>query len=126
MSASNPQSHFAEVQFKLPLKRSFTYSYPAALQANISIGARIEAPFRGRGRMTGIVTALHNIRPEFQTKEIEKLVDDFDLIPTELISLANWMSEYYLCSVGEALLLMTPHGRRLSKKLKEILARHGS
>lgn len=104
---------FVELVFDTPLRRSFTYKN--TLSASLAIGARVLAPF-GRRAMTGCVVAktVLDTKPEYEIKQIEKILDEKPLLSEELLSLAQWMANLYLCSLGEAIFLMLPCGKKES------------
>lgn len=101
---------FAELVFNRPLNRSFTYRIPE--DVNCEKGMRVTAPFHGR-TLTGFVIETHERTPEgFSAKDIRRVVDKEQVFTQQQIDLARWMSSLYFCSIGEALSLMIPGGRR--------------
>jgi primosomal protein N' (replication factor Y) len=105
-------SSFVEVLLDLPLKQSFTYSVPEALQPSMLFGRRVVVPF-GKREMTGyVVKDLDEFTASYTVKSIKRVIDDGPLFTPMLLDLAHWMSRLYLCSQGEALSVMIPGGRR--------------
>ncbi len=106
---------YIEVVFNIPLDRSFTYSCKS--EADVLTGRRIVADF-GRRQMTGMVISECNEVPDvdFEIKEIRKTVDEKPLFGEGEIALAGWISEMYQCSIGEALSLMLPGGKKESSE----------
>lgn len=93
---------FAEIILPLNIKGTFTYKIPNDLQPFISLGMRVLVPFGGRKIYTGIVANIHNQQPElFVPKEIVNILDDTPILPLEQLRFWNWLSEYYLCNIGE-------------------------
>jgi len=41
-------------------------------------------------------------------KPIEEILDSEPILPRDLVNLANWLADYYHCSVGKALFAMLP------------------
>ncbi len=107
---------YLEVVFNLPLCQSFTYSVPFPEREDYE-GLRVEV-FFGRRKMTGFCVSSSSELPDdlpFPAegiKEIRRVIDKEPLFGTGEISLARWISDYYLCSAGEALSAMLPSGRR--------------
>ena len=94
--------HYAQIVLPLNLKGSFTYKVPEELQSEIQVGMRVLVPFGGKKIYTGIVFELHDDAPEtFVAKEVISLLDDQPIVPQEQINFWNWLSEYYLCGLGE-------------------------
>ncbi|MFH1738331.1 MAG: primosomal protein N' [bacterium] len=99
-----PASVYAEVAFPIPLRQTFTYLVPPRFAGRICGGCRVYAPF-GPRRALGYVVRLAGSPPEGvgEIKELGELIDDQPLFDESLMRLLNWVSEYYLCSLGEAM-----------------------
>ncbi|MGD0859168.1 MAG: primosomal protein N' [Terracidiphilus sp.] len=95
-----------EVALPVPLDRTFTYAvredqFPQR-------GARVIAPFRNE-KLIGVVTAVNAKAPaEFEVRYLEVVLDDEPLLGGELLTLADWMAQYYLAPLGEVLRGMLP------------------
>jgi len=93
---------YASVVIKLPVDRPFSYGIPEAMDGDIEVGKRVWVPF-GRRRVVGYTLdildkpQIENVRP------IESVIDAEPIISRELLSLAEWVSRYYVCSRGEAI-----------------------
>ncbi|MBN2553163.1 MAG: primosomal protein N' [Spirochaetales bacterium] len=100
-----------EVVFNLPVHQKFTYSLPEHLE--LSVGYRVVAPFGSR-RLTGYVVGVDAAPPPGvpEIKRIERPVDKRPVFDEGLLDLAAWLSDMYLCSLGEAVATMLPGGRR--------------
>lgn len=84
---------------------------------NIEIGMRVLVSFRGKKIYTGIVSELHDIVPKnFVPKEIINLLDDSPILPIEQIDFWNWVSEYYLCNLGEIYRFAFPSSLKLESE----------
>jgi primosomal protein N' (replication factor Y) len=100
-----------EVVFNLPVATRFVYSVPEGLE--LGVGCRVVAPL-GRRRLTGYVVGTAALAPAGVTeiRPVERIIDQRALFDARLLELAGWLSEMYLCSLGEALAAMLPGGRR--------------
>jgi primosomal protein N' (replication factor Y) len=99
-------SVFCEVALPVPLDRTFTYLVPRGLPP--LRGARVVAPFRNE-KLIGVVTSLTEAGPvDFQARPIEAVLDDEPLLSDHLLSLAEWIAQYYLAPLGEVLRGMLP------------------
>jgi len=86
------------------LDRDFTYSSMRALRP----GCRVLVSFN-RKDMIGISGPPVDQAPAGVTcKAVLEVLDEQPLVPAQLISLATWMSQYYLSSVGTCLFAMLP------------------
>lgn len=78
---------------------------------------RVLLPFRGKKIYTGIVAEIHNNPPKnFAAKEIISILDEFPILPVEQIRFWNWLSEYYLCNLGEIYRFAFPSSLKLESE----------
>lgn len=78
---------------------------------------RVLVSFRGKKIYTGIVADLHEILPQgFVPKEIISLLDDSPILPHQQIGFWNWLSEYYLCNLGEIYRFAFPSSLKLESE----------
>ncbi len=103
---------FAKVLFDLPLDTEFTYRIPKDLESLICVGVRVNVPFRSYSKIGYVVEIIEDYDTDYVIKDIKKNVDKEPLFTNSQIELAKWMSDFYLCSVGEALALQIPGGKR--------------
>jgi len=105
-------SKFAHLVLDLPLKQSFTYAIPPELESSVMLGVRVVVPF-GKREMTGyVIDVTDSFEATYEVKDIKRVIDKVSLYGKASVSLAVWMSRFYLCSQGEALSMMIPGGRR--------------
>lgn len=100
----------ATVAFASGPPKPLDYLVPDELCAEIKVGHRVHVPLgRGNRRLLGYCTALETrqvgARP---LKEIASLVEQTSLLSPGLMRLAEWISERYLCSLGQALESVLP------------------
>ncbi len=112
---------YLEIILNLPINQGFTYSYSPPQDEKPElvpmIGKRAEIMF-GNKKTEGFIISISNEIPSTCTvdaskiKPIRRVIDKEPLFGTELIEIANWISRYYLCTLGEAVFSMIPSGRR--------------
>ncbi|MBU4537967.1 MAG: primosomal protein N' [Weeksellaceae bacterium] len=109
--------NFAQIILPLNLKGTFTYKVPDELVRVLESGMRVLVSFRGKKIYTGIVMELHQNDPEtFVPKEIINILDDFPILPKEQIRFWKWLSEYYLCNMGEIYRFAFPSSLKLESE----------
>ena len=101
----------AEVAFNLPIEKTFHYLVPPAVEATLQPGMRVRAPFGPRERMGFVVKRLSE-SPVRELKTVRLVLDPLPVIAGERWALASWLSDYYCCSLGEALAVMVPSSLR--------------
>jgi len=95
-----------EVALPVPLDRVFTYAVREDQAPQR--GARVVAPFRNE-KLIGVVTAVGVATPpDFEVRFLEAVLDDEPLLSEQLLTLAEWMAQYYLAPLGEVLRGMLP------------------
>ncbi len=108
---------FAEILVHHPYARKqecFTYEIPEGIA--VQRGSGVEVPFQ-KGKKPGLILRIHNEKPSFTTRAITGLLRDEQLLFDWQLHLADWISEYYFCSLFDALRLMLPKNVfRISKK----------
>ena len=99
---------FAEVVVHHPYARKqerFTYEVPEGL--SVERGSGVEVPFQ-KNKKPGLVLKVHKERPSFPTKMILGALREEKLLWDWQLDLAEWIAEYYFCSLFDALRLMLP------------------
>ena len=97
---------YCDVAVPVPLDATFTYSIPQNL-AEPCVGGRVIVPFREK-RLSGVVTELHDRKPDFVAKPILQVLDTAPALTPELMQLARWIAQYYIAPIGEVLRTMLP------------------
>ena len=113
---------FVEIVFPLPFRKAFTYSVPKDLQEYSKIGVRAVAPF-GKRILTGFIVNIPDSisLKKDEIKPISDILDDKPIFTNKTLKFYEWLSEYYLCSLGEALKLIVPQGTDVETKRKIVV-----
>jgi primosomal protein N' (replication factor Y) len=100
---------YAEVSVnsQIAQRRTFSYSIPSNL--SIREGQAVLVPF-GEKTLQGIVVELTAQPAVDDTREIIDIIDPEPLLSSPAISLARWISAYYLSPLFDAIALMLPPG----------------
>lgn len=103
---------YIDVILPLAIRDTYTYSIPDGLSCP-SAGCLVEVPLL-RKTLRGIVLREHtSALPEewkHKIRPIQNVVNEQPLIPREQLELWQWMSEYYMCTLGEVLSAALPNG----------------
>ncbi len=104
------------VALDVPLNILFDYLAPEVEIAPHRIGARVRVPF-GRSLTTGIIVevATHSDVPQKKLKQAEHIFEDVPPLPTALLDLFRFCSEYYHHPLGQVLMNGLPNRLRSSK-----------
>lgn len=96
-------ARYAQVALNRPFDRELSYTISGALSTDVHIGSIVEVPLRGQ-KATGVVTdILDEVDFKGKLKPLARVLTPDYVIDEELIALSRWLSDYYWCSLGEAL-----------------------
>ena len=108
-------SQFAEVILPLAVQGSYTYRIPQSM--TVGAGYRVLVPFGRKKYYTAIVVMTHDIEPQgYKVKEILALLDDGPILRHPQLKFWNWISDYYLCTVGEVYKAAVPSGLKVESE----------
>ena len=103
-------NHFIDVIIPIPLKKQFTYSITSAEASFLQVGMRVAVPFGKSKIYTGIVYKIHNNPPEvYEAKEIHQILDETPVVNPIQIKLWEWISKYYMCTLGDVMRAALPN-----------------
>lgn len=100
---------YAQVALPLSIDRTFSYGIPEELADQVRLGCEVLVPFRQR-KVSGFVVGLSDESPKSEVKDVYELVNPQPFFGESLLFLTKWISEYYICSWGEALKAALPKG----------------
>jgi primosomal protein N' (replication factor Y) len=111
---------YAEIVFPLPFRNAFTYSIPDELEQFAAVGVRALVPF-GKRTLTGfIINLTENPSITEKIKPVADILDKEPIFDKKTLEFYQWLSDYYLSSLGEALKLAVPYGLEVESKRKII------
>lgn len=108
---------YIDVILPLPLTGTFTYVLPEAMREEVNVGSRIIVPFGKKKFYTGIVTGFSPIEPrKYEVKEILNVLDKQPVLRHPQLRFWEWMSEYYLCTIGEVYKAAVPTSLKIESE----------
>ena len=105
---------YAEVAVDAPVGHDHTFTYSIPSSMDVRAGQLVRVPF-GPRTLQGVVFALTDSSPVAESRDILS-VDDGPVLTATQLSLARWVSDYYISSLFEAAALMLPPGGRVRQK----------
>jgi primosomal protein N' (replication factor Y) len=109
---------YVEIVFPLAFRKTFTYLIPEDLENQAKVGVRAVAPF-GKRTLTGfIISKPKTISLKEELKPIIDILDEKPIVDKDGFKFYEWLADYYLCSLGEALKLAVPYGSDVESKRK--------
>lgn len=100
------------VAVPVPYLDSLTYNVPDQYPALPSIGARVRVPV-GTRTVTGCVVG-HGapFEERAETKDVAAVLDDEPFLPPAVVDLCQWVADYYMAGIGDAIGVAMPPGAR--------------
>jgi primosomal protein N' (replication factor Y) len=100
---------YAEVSVNSPAaqRRLFSYAIPDGI--SVDIGQAVWVPF-GDKVLQGIVLQISRYPSVEETKDIAGAIEARPILSPAHVTLAQWLNQYYLCPLFDAVALMLPPG----------------
>ncbi|MBL7473165.1 replication restart helicase PriA [Robertkochia sediminum] len=95
-------SWFTDVILPIPIAHTFTYELTDEQASRLVPGCRVAVPFGKNKIYTGLVYTLHHERPSrYEAKPIDQILDAIPVVTAQQLSHWEWISSYYMCTLGE-------------------------
>lgn len=116
------ETKFVEVILPLALKGELTYRVPFDIQDSVQVGQRAIVQLGKKKLYAGVISEVHNRVPtKYQAKYIEHILDETPVVTLRQIEFWRWISEYYLCELGEVMSAALPASLKLASETKVVL-----
>ncbi|RNC79829.1 MAG: primosomal protein N' [Winogradskyella sp.] len=103
-------SNFIDVILPIPLQKAFTYHITEAEADYLKPGMRVAIPFGKNKIYTGLVFKIHKNPPTaYEAKTIHQILDETPLVTDKQLAHWQWISEYYMSSLGEVMRAALPN-----------------
>jgi len=106
------------IALPVPMRQTFDYlaSHTDTRSQQELIGCRVSVPF-GRRNLVGIIVSIKTTTdyPLDKLKPITSVIDNYQLIPNELMELLIWASNYYNHPIGDVIFASLPPAIRKEK-----------
>lgn len=113
---------FVDVIIPLSLEQLFTYRVPNEMNDLVQPGVRVVVQFGKTRRYSALVRNVHDKPPQhYQAKYIDEVLDDVPVVNDIQFRLWDWISDYYLCTLGEVMVAALPGSLRLASETRIIL-----
>ncbi len=108
---------YVDVVVPLPVSGTFTYAVPTEWINSVRIGMRVVVQFGSRKLYTGIITVVHTQEPTlYKPKEILSLLDTEPVLRRPQYKFWEWISGYYMSTIGEVYQAAVPSGLKLESE----------
>jgi primosomal protein N' (replication factor Y) len=116
-------TYFVDVILPLAVPNLYTYRVPHDWNNSIVIGKRVVVQF-GRGKLySALIRHIHENPPkQYEAKYIDSILDEHPIVNQKQFELWEWMSQYYMCNIGDVMVAALPGGLRLASETKIVLS----
>lgn len=113
---------FVEIILPLPLAKLYTYRVPRELADDIALGKRVIVQFGKKKFYSGIIYQITHTPPqEYEAKYIHAILDETPIVSEHQFRFWNWISHYYLCTLGDVMNAALPAPFKLESETLVIL-----
>ena len=106
----------------LPLSVEGTFQYSLKDNIDILVGQRVIVQFGSRRLYTAIVVNISNKKNDrYKIKEIQSIINEPPIVNQFQINLWTWVSNYYMCCIGEVMNTALPSSLKLASESKLML-----
>lgn len=114
-------TYFVEIVLPLAISGTYTYRVPHALVPSLELGKRVVVQFGKTKLYSGLIHRIHQTVPErYEAKYILEILDSTPVVTSTQYELWEWISEYYLCTLGEVMQAAMPSALKLASETKII------
>lgn len=108
---------YVDVIVPLPIAGQYTYSLPEEMAERVCMGCRVVVPFGRKKFYTGLVTRVHEEAPQaYETKDVSEVLDERPILFERQYAFWQWLSDYYLCPLGDVYKAAVPSGMKLESE----------
>jgi primosomal protein N' (replication factor Y) len=94
--------HFIDVILPIPIQKTFTYAVTQDEANFLQKGMRVAVSFGKTKMYTGLVFNIHQTAPVlYEAKDIHQILDEEPLVNEQQLQHWQWISSYYMCSLGD-------------------------
>jgi primosomal protein N' (replication factor Y) len=113
---------FVDVVLPLAIPNLLTYRVPFELNEEMIQGCRVVVQLGKTKLYTAVVRRVHEDPPQkYQAKYINSLLDATELVNERQFKLWEWLSGYYMCTLGEVMSAALPSSLKLASETKVVL-----
>ncbi|MFV0598977.1 MAG: primosomal protein N' [Bacteroidales bacterium] len=113
---------FAEVILPLPLPCTYTYRVPLEWNDLVKKGQRVAVELGKKKIYSGIIQSIHQNAPKVSSvKYILSILDKEPIVSEVSLNFWQWVSNYYMCYLGDVMTAALPSSLRLKSETNIII-----
>jgi primosomal protein N' (replication factor Y) len=105
----------------IALNKNFYYLPAEGVNPKYAVSKRVKVQF-GKRTLTAYAVSLQDIKDDnsLKLKHIIEVIDEYPIITSETMELADYISKNYICSLGEALASIVPVLMKPPKRISKV------
>lgn len=116
---------FVDIILPLALPKLYTYKCPDKLSSEVEPGKRVMVQFGKQRIYSALIYKVHQNEPrEYKPKELLDVIDIRPIVNDYQFKLWEWISDYYMCSLGEVMIAALPSALKLQSESQISLINH--
>lgn len=114
---------FVDVILPLSIPYLYTYRVPRDIENEVEMGQRVVVQFgKGRKLYSAIIKNIHETPPKvYEAKYIDALLDSAPIVNQQQLKHWDWLSQYYICNLGDIFNAALPGALKLASETKILL-----
>lgn len=114
---------FVEVVLPLAISKTYTYRVPNTWNAKVAIGGRVIVQFGKNKVYSAVIYRITEHAPNrYEAKYILDILDESPIVEETQLRLWDWISSYYMCTLGEVMQAALPAALKLASETRIIAA----
>lgn len=110
---------FVDVILPLAISKTYTYRVPFEIDNQVEVGKRIVVQFGKSKIYTAIIYKISETPPGlYEAKYIIDVLDEAPIVNHFQLALWKWISDYYLCFLGEVMQAALPAALKLASETR--------
>lgn len=114
---------FVDVILPLAIAKTYTYRVPNTWNDRVAVGKRVIVQFGKHKIYSAIIYRITEQPPaRYEAKYMLDVLDEFPIVKGTQLQLWEWISTYYLCTLGEVMQAALPAALKLASETKIVAA----
>lgn len=109
-------TYFVDVILPLHIPGTYTYRVPQEYNDTVRIGQRVVVQFGPKRLYSAIIRRIHEDVPQYRVKYVLAVLDIDPIASEQLFQFWEWISDYYMCYLGDVMAIALPSALRLASE----------
>ena len=107
---------YADLILPLAVPKLLTYHFN--VKFNVVVGQRVIVNVGKQKQFSAIVFKIHDNKPNYTTKPVIEILDEYPIVNKSQLELWSWISRYYMTTMGEVMIAGLPNSLKIQSESK--------